>query len=85
MYRILEDTTESTIDWKRFGVPSLKEDFMAMFLDFDKEIYFGRKCRLLLDLYKLQMVFAAVFNENGVVAGAATQVSPAGEIIKPQS
>jgi hypothetical protein len=68
MYQILEDTTESTIDWSRISIPSIKKDFATMFRDFDNEIYFERKCRLLLDLYKLQIIFSAVAYETGVVS-----------------
>ena len=58
-YRILEGSTGSRIDWSRISISSLKETFMSMFRDFDREILFENKCRLLLDLFKLQIVFAA--------------------------
>jgi hypothetical protein len=83
-YRILEDTIENTIDWSRISIPSLKEDFISMFRDFDKEIYFERKCRLLLDLFKLQMIFAAVFYENGRVCTRSNPIPAFGESGKPQ-
>lgn len=59
-YRILEGSTESRIDWSRVSGPSLKEHYVSMFRDFDREILFETKCRLLLDLFKLQIFFAAV-------------------------
>ncbi len=83
-YRVLQDTMESTIDWSHFSTSSLRKDFISMFHDFDKEIYFERKCRLLLDLFKLQIVFAAVFYENGTIGTGSTLISSSGESGKPQ-
>ena len=60
MYRILEGSTPSSLDWNCISIPSLKAHFSEIFRDFDKEILFERQCRLLLDLYKLMIVFAGV-------------------------
>jgi len=59
-YKVLVGATESKIEWNGISVPSLREQFTLMFGEFDGEINFENKCRLLLDLFKLQMVFAAV-------------------------
>jgi hypothetical protein len=39
---------------------SFKTQFISMFNEFTKEANFENKCRLLLDLFKLQMVFASI-------------------------
>jgi hypothetical protein len=39
---------------------SLKKQFLSWFHEFEIETSFEKKCRLLLDLFKLQIVFAGV-------------------------
>ena len=60
-YRILIGATGSKVEW---GMTSSRESFSArfvsMFDEFSKEVNFENKCRLLLDLFKLQIVFAGI-------------------------
>jgi hypothetical protein len=60
-YAILKDTAETRIAW---GIASSREafkhEFTSMFEKFKEEMSFEKKCRLLLDLFKLQIVFAGI-------------------------
>lgn len=60
-YRVLVGATSSRVEWDKVSVISLKEQFVSMFHEFTIETNFEKKCRLLLDLFKLQIVFAGVF------------------------
>jgi hypothetical protein len=60
-YRRSVAETDSKIKW---GMVSSRESFNAqfvsMFNEFTEEVNFESKCRLLLDLFKLQVVFAGI-------------------------
>jgi hypothetical protein len=60
-YRILDGATGSMVEW---GMASSKESFKAQFVSmfnkFTEKVNFESKCRLLLDLFKLQIVFAGI-------------------------
>ncbi len=43
---------------------SLKDQFLNKFQEFETEIDFVKRLRLLLDLFKMQIVFAGVFYEG---------------------
>jgi hypothetical protein len=60
-YRVLVGATSSKIEWNQTDLTLLKDQFASMFDEFNKEANFEKKCRLLLDLFKLQIVFAGVF------------------------
>ena len=60
-YRVLYSATSSRVDWGKVSVIALKEQFVSAFHEFTKETDFGKKCRLLLDLFKIQIVFAGMF------------------------
>ncbi len=60
-YGILVGSTRSTIDWNVINVRSLKDEFISMYHAFLGQTSFEAKCRLLLDLVKLQIVFAGAF------------------------
>jgi hypothetical protein len=60
-YGILVGSTKSRIDWSLVGVQSLKDRFLSLYPEFVTETKFENKCRLLLDLFKLQIVFAGAF------------------------
>jgi hypothetical protein len=62
-YRILVGAEKSRVEWDQISVATLKQRFARSFDDFAKENVFERKCRLLLDLFKLQIVFAGVAYE----------------------
>lgn len=59
-YRVLVGSTNSRIEWTTVSVRSLSEEFLSTFHKFDLEGSFEEKCRLLLDLFKLQIVFAGM-------------------------
>jgi len=58
LYGILVGRAISTIDWNSVSIPSLKERFVSLYNAFVAETKFENKCRLLLDLVKLQIVHA---------------------------
>jgi hypothetical protein len=60
-YGILVGSTRSTIDWNVINIQSLKDKFLSMYHTFLAQPEFETKCRLLLDLVKLQIVFAGAF------------------------
>jgi hypothetical protein len=63
-YRILVGATGSKVEWGMISSRDLfKTQFMLMFNEFTEEANFENKCRLLLDLFKLQIVFAGVSYE----------------------
>jgi hypothetical protein len=59
-YNVLVGAMESQLEWRALSLSSLKERFAALFDQFDKEGIFEKKCRYLLDLFKLQIVFAGI-------------------------
>jgi hypothetical protein len=66
-YRVLVGTTPSTIDWPAIASltsPSaLKEKYLAMYTEFeslDVKTRFVDKLRVLLDLFKLQLLFVSI-------------------------
>lgn len=60
-YGVLVGSTKTTVDWSGVGVEFLKNRFLTLYPDFVAETKFESKCRLLLDLFKLQIVFAGAF------------------------
>lgn len=60
-YRLLEGATNSRVEWGMISSrESFKMQFVSMFNKFTGEANFESKCRLLLDLFKLQIVFAGI-------------------------
>jgi len=59
-YGVLVGAMASQLEWQTLSLALLKEKFAALFEKFDKEEVFERKCRYLLDLFKLQIVFAGI-------------------------
>jgi hypothetical protein len=60
-YGVLVGLAKSRIDWTGVEVQSLKDRFLSLYPEFVAETKFENKCRLLLDLFKLQIVFAGAF------------------------
>jgi len=57
-YRILAGARGSNIKWGiTLSRESFREQFISMFDKFASESVFENKCRLLLDLFKLQIIF----------------------------
>jgi len=55
-------------------VQSIKDRFLALYPEFMVETAFENKCRLLLDLFKLQVVFAGRSMIAGVSGPCPTRV-----------
>ena len=60
-YRGLVGSTKSEIDWNKVSISTFNEQFTSKFHEFVAEPVFEKQCRLLLDLFKLQLVFAGFF------------------------
>jgi hypothetical protein len=60
-YSVLVGATKSGVHLGIVSESSLQEQFNAIFHEFTKEKQFEKQCRLLLDLFKIQIVFAGVF------------------------
>ncbi len=59
-YQVLVDATRSKVNWENISISSLKEQFITKYHNFMEETNFENKCRLLLDLFKIQIVFAGM-------------------------
>lgn len=60
-YRMLDGATDSNVGWGLISSrEAFKTQFVSMFGKFTEEVNFEKKCRLLLDLFKLQIVFAGI-------------------------
>ena len=59
-YKILVGSMTGELEWNLTNLGSLKERFIPLYQEFLAESAFERKCRLLLDLFKLQIVFAGM-------------------------
>lgn len=57
-YRVLSGAVGSRIDWDAISVSSFYEQYTSRFREFVTEPVFENQCRLLLDLFKLELVFA---------------------------
>ncbi len=62
-YKILAGSLESSLKWNLTSVESLKRQFTTMYQEFLSERKFEKQCRLLLDLFKLQIVFTGMLFE----------------------
>jgi len=60
-YKVLVGATNSGVAWGLVSEASLREQFNSIFHEFTVENQFEKKCRLLLDLFKIQIVFAGAF------------------------
>jgi hypothetical protein len=60
-YRQIDATTDSAVEWGMISSrESFQTQFISMFNKFTEEVNFQSKCRLLLDLFKLQIAFAGI-------------------------
>lgn len=64
-YGVLAGAISSQINWKGLNFANLKEKLLAEYRRFVSESQFERKCRLLLDVFKLQLCFAGIFYDCG--------------------
>lgn len=56
-YRILVGATTSELHWDLTSLQSFREKFISLYQDFLSEGPFEERCRRLLDMFKLQIVF----------------------------
>jgi hypothetical protein len=59
-YRALPGARSTTVTRDVKSIDSLKEEFVSKYREFSDETDFEKRCRILLDLFKLQIVFAAL-------------------------
>jgi hypothetical protein len=59
-YQLVPGARYSTLAFHVESTESLKKEFGSLYLDFYYEKDFEKQCRLLLDLFKLQIVFAGL-------------------------
>lgn len=59
-YRGLRGARSSTLAWDGASTDSIKREFVLMYQEFFRDYGFEQRCRLLLDLFKLQIVFAGM-------------------------
>jgi hypothetical protein len=59
-YSVLVGATDSKIEWSAVSSPSISGQFTSTFDAFDRESGFESKCRHLLDLFKIQIIWAAM-------------------------
>ena len=59
-YDLLRGARSSTLAPGAKSIDSLKEEFALKYAEFIEEKDFEKRCRLLLDLFKLQIVFAGL-------------------------
>jgi hypothetical protein len=63
-YYLLDDASGTQIGWhigSKIGSPlQLRQHYLTMYQEFLSETTFLNKCRLVLDLFKLQLIFVAI-------------------------
>lgn len=59
-YGTTAGATRSVLPQRVTSRAALKEEFIAMYREFAEEMNFEKRCRLLLDLFKLQIIFAGM-------------------------
>jgi hypothetical protein len=62
-YRVLIGAEKSSLRWPEISVVSFTDQFSLLFNTFLDETNFENQCRILLDLFKLQIVFAGMLYE----------------------
>ena len=59
-YRVLPGARHTELAWDGNSIDSLKEVFLRRYREFSGEADFEKRCRVLLDLFKLQIIFAGL-------------------------
>jgi hypothetical protein len=63
-YNLLDDATDTQIGWhvaSTIGSPlQLRQHYLTMYQEFVSETTFVSRCRLVLDLFKLQLIFVSI-------------------------
>ena len=60
VYRMLPGARETTLSRDPKSIDSLKDEFVSKYPEFHDGTDFEKRCRILLDLFILQIVFAAL-------------------------
>jgi len=63
-YGVLAGSTRSTLEWNAIDIRSLKDEFVSVYQAFLAQTNFESRCRLLLDLVKLQIFIAGAFYDR---------------------
>jgi hypothetical protein len=59
-YRALVGAATSRVQWDMMSSPSLREQFLSTYRELLREGPFEPRCRILLDLFKMQIVIAGI-------------------------
>ena len=59
-YRALVDAATSKLRWDTMSLQPLREQFLSRFQELVREGPFEPRCRVLLDLFKVQIVFSGM-------------------------
>lgn len=59
-HRFMPNRTGSAVTWGRVTHATLKQEFVSHYQNFRSETNFEKQCRLLLDLFRLQLIFAGM-------------------------
>lgn len=59
-YKVLDGATDTPVNWNTIPLTALRLQFASMFGEFCAEENFEKKCRKLLDLFKLQIIYAGM-------------------------
>jgi hypothetical protein len=59
-YRVIVGSEKNNIGWNALSERSFEKVFVSTLRKFEKEKSFGKKCRVLLDLFKLQVMYAGI-------------------------
>lgn len=60
-YSVLRDRIDSIVNWDEISRASVRKKFDVKFDEFQTEPVFEKKCRILLDLFRLQLIFAVFY------------------------
>jgi hypothetical protein len=63
LYSVLVGSMDSNLKWDFMSLESFKQRFNSIYQEFMAEQIFEKKCRVLLDLFKLQIAFTGMCYE----------------------
>jgi hypothetical protein len=64
LYGTLDGAVPTAIDWTALSLGVVTDEFLRVYAQLGDATGFETQCRLLLDLLKLQLVFAGAFSES---------------------
>src|SRR5260221_3569381 len=59
-YRVLAGTVPSIVKWTDFHWPAFRQQFQSLYRELAQPAAFEKRCRVLLDLFTLQILFAGI-------------------------